>query len=308
MDIIGGPVRQVCLFAMALVLVISPAGAASTEDAKRDLLQTYDFDPSVMSFDEQATKAPTLGELWDRYDKAPHVYRNALRALLAQDGGREMLYCDGGMLLLEKAGPPEDRELGLKSIQKCSLSAIQQTPYFYTMHEQALAGVDTLDLQFKMLTRPKYQAFIPTHALTLGQDYSFVYPLLVQDETRYTSRLIEKIKTENDITALHTLLWALYYAATPEAEAAIHSIAQATNYPAAVQERAKLIEGRIGAARTAKTSKVREWINQYKVAITPDASEMDLRDGRRRRMHSISDEALMELDIYTLLIYQARKK
>lgn len=299
--------RQARWVALALAFT-SAVNGAPIDDAKRDILRTYDFDPSTMSFDQQAKRAPTLSELWDRFDKSPDAYRNALRALLNQDAGSEMLYCDGGMLFLQKATQPTDRQLGLKSIKKCSLSEIQHTPYFYTMHSQALAGADTLELQFKMLTKPKYQIFIPMHALTLGQDYAFVYPLLVQDETKYVNRLIEKTKTEKDATALNTLLLALYYAAVPDAEATIDSIAESKTLPVEVHERAKLIQSRIVEARKTDPKKVHEWIKQNEVAIAPNATEKDLRDGRRKRMRAISDEALMELDLYTLLLYQARKK
>ena len=293
---------------LVLALLIPLVASASVDDATRDIVQTYDFDPSVMSFDQQAERAPKLGELWGRFDKAPDPYRDALRSLLNKEGGREMLYCDGGMLFLQKAVQPTDIALGLKSISKCSLSEIQHTPYFYTMHSQALAGVDTLELQFRILARPKYQIFIPMHALTLGQDYSFVYPLLVQDESKYSGRLIERAKTEKDPTALNTLLLALYYAATPDAERAIQSMAENKALPSAAQERARLMDSRIGEARKTDVAKVRDWIKKNEMGISPDATEKGLRDGRRKRMRSISDEALMELDIYTLLIYQARNK
>ena len=49
-----------------------------------------------------------------------------------------MLYCDGGMLLLAKSRIPDDRLLGLNAVSKCTLSEIQQTPYFYML--QLLAG------------------------------------------------------------------------------------------------------------------------------------------------------------------------
>ncbi len=292
--------------AIALAVAGAPISGAADDNAKRDILETYDFDPSSMSFDEQAERASKVSELWVRFDASTGAYRGAMRSLLGQDGGREMLYCDGGMLLLQNAAEASDKELGLKSIAKCSLSAIQQTPYFHTMHAQASAGVDTLDLQFRMLAKPGYHVAVPVHALTLGQDYSFVYPLLVQDETRYTGRLIGRTKTEADPSALKTLLLALYYSALPDAEETIHSMAQSKTLPADVLDRARLVEGLISQARTADVAKVRVWIEQNGVAIAPNANEQQLRDGRRERMRAISDEALMELDVYTLLIYQAR--
>ncbi len=195
----------------AFAAFIALAARASVDEAMRDILKTYDFDPATMSFDEQAARAPTLSKLGSRFEKSHKVYRDALRVLLAQGGAGEMLYCDGGMLLLQNATSVADKGLGLQFIQKCSLAEIQQTPYFHAMHSQALAGVDTIELQYKMLTKPKYQVFIPMHALTLAQDYAFAYPLLVQDEAKYTKRLVEKLETERDPTALNTLLLALWH-------------------------------------------------------------------------------------------------
>ena len=293
------------LLTITFAFVFSPV-IATVEDAALDIVQTYDLDPSTMSFGEQARVAPKLSELWDRFDKEPEPYREAMRTLLRKEGQREMLYCDGGMLLLEKATQASDKELGLQSLRKCSLSEIQHTPYFYTMHALAMAGTDTLELQFKMLTRPKYQVYIAPHALTLGQDYSFLYPLLVQDETRYTAPLIERIKIEKDPTAFNTLMLALFYSALPEAEATIHSMAQAQTIPAGAREQAKMIEDLIDEARRTDSVKVREMKSE--VGIASNSTEKDLREARRKRMRAISDEALSDLDIYTLLIYQARAK
>lgn len=297
-------------FAVLAVVTYSSTtfAGSSVDDATRDIVQAYAFDPTVMSFDEQAKRAPKLGELWGRFHKSSDSYREALRALLGKEGGTEMLYCDGGMLFLKEALQASDKALGLKSITKCSLSEIQHTPFFYTMHTQAVANVDTLDLQFRMLRKPKYQVFIPLHALTLGQDYSFVYPLLVQDETKYVGRLVERAKSEKDPVAMNTLLLALYYAATPEAEQTLQSISDDKDVSPAVKKRAEEMVERIGLSRKSDAAKLEDWIKRNELDISAKATEKDLRQGRRNRMRTISDEALMELDVYTMLIYQARNK
>ncbi len=300
------------LFHLILVILLSHsacvfAQTSFAEAATRDIMEVYSFDPKELSFEEQARHAPKLSELWGRFHESPDSYREALRALLTKDGGTEMLYCDGGMLFLQDAKDPKDKTIGLESIKKCSLSEIQHTPYFYTIHKQAVNGVDTLALQFRMLTKPKYQVFIVPHALTLGQDYSFVYPLLVQDEMRYVPRVTERIVTEKDLTALSTLLLALYYAATPDAERSLRSISEDKVFPSSVRSRAKEMIDRIASMRATDLTRVREWITRNGAGISVNATEKDLRSQRRRRMRSISDEALMELDIYTLLIYQAFK-
>jgi hypothetical protein len=61
-----------------------------------------------------------------------------------------------------------------------------------------------------MLAKPKYQVYIVAHSLTLGQDYAFLYPLLVQEEAKYVPRLFERAKTEKNATAAVTLINAIW--------------------------------------------------------------------------------------------------
>ena len=61
-------------------------------------------------------------------------------------------------------------------IRKCTLAEIQHTPYFYTLHSLALRGVDTFDLQLRMLSKPEYSVFIVQHALTSGRITRFYTP------------------------------------------------------------------------------------------------------------------------------------
>jgi hypothetical protein len=290
------------------VLSSTTVSAETTADgAAKDIVETYAFDPAEMSYQEQAQRAPGLSELWQRCHDSPQLYFGELRKLLQQGGRTEMLYCDGGMLFLSGVLQPADRELGLKSIEKCSLAPIQYTPYFYAMHDQAVQGVDTLALQFKMLTKPEYRVFVVPHAMSLGQDFSFIYPLLVQEESRYVPRLIDRLGSEKDPVAQNTLLLALYFAATQEAESALQSAASSDNAPSAMKERAEKLISNIEQMREMSAEKIWEWMEKNGEAVSPGASEDELRSARRQRMRAISDEALMAMERYTLLIYQARK-
>jgi hypothetical protein len=295
--------------AIVFVLLVASAQAQTPTvvSALQDIESTYDFDPSAFTFAEQAKRSPTLSALWDRYDKAPGVYREALRGALLASGKRELLYCDGGMLLLAKSKASEDLNLGLQSIAKCSLSEIEHTPYFRTMHSLALRGVDALDLQFRILDRPSFQAYIPAHALTLGQNYAFTYPLLVQEESRYVPRVIDRLRAEKYETAGQTLVLALWYAATAPAEAGIRAIINDSQYPHGVREfSAKAIE-RTVQFRSMATSDARLTQLRAQLRLGTNVGEAELRAKRRARMRSISDEALIELDAYTPLIYRTFK-
>jgi hypothetical protein len=292
----------------ALLTLVACVGASSAicqeiAELRADIRATYDFEPSAMTFDEQARRAPGLSKLWDRYEKNREPYRQALRSELRADGNRELLYCDGGMLLLAKSDAPEDQTLGLESIRKCSLAEIQHTPYFYTMHRLAVRGVDAFDLQVRILSKPKYSVFIVQHALTLGQDYAFLYPLLVRPESTYVPRLIALLETEADATAQKSVIRALWYAATAEAEAAV--LAAATNQRLSEAARAdaqKLLRGLSTARGWKEDDATLKRIREI-VSVSAAATEGELRAKRMARMRAISDEALFELEAYTALIY-----
>ncbi len=275
-------------------------------DPRSDILETYDFEPSSMTFDQQASRAPSLSQLWGRYDQSPQTYREALRQELQTQGNRELLYCDGAMLLLVKSPDPEDQTLGLSSLLKCSLAEIQHTPYFYTLHRLASRGVDTFDLQARILIRSKYSVFIVQHVLTLGQDYAFLYPFLVQKEANYASRLIALLRQEKDAVAQKSILLALWYAATPEAETALRSSVNDQHLDVSARQKAhQFLKG---------LEKIRKWKNsdpalqrlRDAVDVSPGTSEETLRSKRIDRMRSISDEALHDLEAYTALIYRTR--
>lgn len=299
-------VIQHAVAATIFTLIASAAGAAPTpEETRKDIRSTYNFDPKKMTFDEQAATAPSLSQLWDRYAKNPEIYGPALRAELRAEGNTEQLYCDGGMLLLFKGAAQDDQALGLASLRHCSLAEIQHTPYFYTVHRLALKGVDTFDLQARMLTVPTYSVFIVQHALRLGQDYAFLYAFLLQDEHLYTPRLVARLNKEADGTAQKSLVRALWYAATPESAAALHAFVQS---PKAVEpglsDARKLLKEMQTARALKSNDKVLTGLCEA-TNICEGPSEVELRAKRKAVMRRVSDEALQEMDLYTMLIYRA---
>ena len=310
----GSAERSCCMHStiarllVALVACVAATSAQSQEvsELRADIRATYDFDPSAMTFDEQARRAPSLSGLWDRFAKNPEPYRQALRDELRNEGNRELLYCDGGMLLLAKSDASEDRQLGLDSLRKCSLAEIQHTPYFYTLHRLATRGVDTFDLQARILSKPKYSIFIVQHALTLGQDYAFLYPFLVQQESIYVSRLVALLQASTDATAQRSIIRALWYAATREAEAAVRAASSDVRIAESARADARQLLQGLGTVRTWKEGsptlkRVREMVR-----AAPNATDAELRAKRMARMRSISDEALYELEAYTALLYRLR--
>lgn len=293
---------------LVALLIALPVAADTTAptDARADILATYNFEPSKLPYEEQVKKASVIEAIWKRYDASPDAYHSALRTLLTSKGLPEILYCDGAIRLIAKSQPAEDASPYVQSLGACSLAEIEHTPYFFAVHALAVRGLDTFDLQARMLSKPKYSAFIVAHALELGQDFAFLYPFLVQDEARYVSRLIERTRAERDPTATVTLLRALWYAATPEAEAALRSIAEQSSDEAKSTEARKLLES-IATIRSLKPDDKPIKYLESKFSSLMTASDAEVRAKRRQRMRSISDEALYDLEAYTAFIYRRAK-
>jgi hypothetical protein len=293
--------------AVWLMCSTTSIAAQSIDDAMRDIRMTYDFEPSKMSFQEQAERAPLLSTLWDRYDKNRDIYRPALLSALRSEGAREQLYCDGGMLLLARSKDVGDDTLGIASIKRCSLAEIQHTPYLYTLHALALKGIDTTELQFRILERPKYSAFIVMHSLTLGQDYAFLYPFLVREESAYVPVLIERLKIEREPVAQKSLVRALWYAATDRAINALREYSNSNHADTDVKSELRKRLGTVDDIRSRPNDDSMLNAVRKHVGVPTSATERDLREKRRVRMRSISDEALYDLEAYTALIYRAMK-
>src|SRR6185436_9913543 len=100
---------------------------------------------------------------------------------------------------------------------------------------------DTTAAALHILDEPGFQAFIPQHALTLGQDYSLVIMLLPLDEARWLQPALDRLQTEKDEKACKALLKLIWYAANDAADAVIQQVAQDEARPKAVREAAGLL-------------------------------------------------------------------
>jgi hypothetical protein len=118
--------------------------------------------------------------------------------------------------------------------------------------------------------------------------------------------LIEKLKSERDPVAQKSLVLAIWYAATPEAERALRALAtRSASQPGVVQEKASEMIDRITEARGLSYGAQAALYWRGKTDVTSSDGEPEIRAKRRARMRSISDEALIELDIYTPLLYRS---
>jgi hypothetical protein len=133
------------------------------------------------------------------------------------------------------------------------------------------------------LAFPDFKAFIPQHALTLGQDYALIYMLFPMDETQFVPDLAARLATESNVRSQKSLLLALWYTVTPAGSAAIKAFASRPG-------------DRSEATTYAKTLMDRK-AGLFSFSLS---SAQSLREERRKVMQRpISDEALIEFDKLT---------
>jgi hypothetical protein len=153
-----------------------------------------------------------------------------------------------------------------------------------------------------ILDEKGFHAFIPQHALTLGQDYSLAVMLLPLEETLWLQPALDRLKTETDEKACKALLRLVWYASTAEGDAAIQQFAVDEARPMALRQAAGLLGVQTMAIPMKSTGEERARV-AAKVEAKVGASVAELRAARRKRMQDpISDEALGDLDQYTILI------
>jgi hypothetical protein len=159
----------------------------------------------------------------------------------------------------------------------------------------ASLGEDTAAAALHILAEPNFKVFIPQHVLTLGQNYALVYMLLPTNQDYWLQPAIDRLRTEHDETAQKSLILLLWYAQTDAADKAVASFAADASKPAGTRDYAKQImqaKDKIGAKQRAEA-----------LAFT----EASLRQKRRERMKAVSDEALIDLDDYTMMLAAKRK-
>jgi hypothetical protein len=163
------------------------------------------------------------------------------------------------------------------------------------VHHTATLNEDTTAAAFHILEQPDFKVFIPQHALTLGQNYCIVYMLLPTNQDYWLQPSIDRLQSESNETAQKSLILLLWYAQTDAADKAIALFAADETKHASARDYAKQImqaKNHVGAKQKTEALAV---------------AEASLRQKRRERMKAISDEALVDLDDYTMMLVAKRK-
>jgi hypothetical protein len=267
--------------------------AATTIHA--EIRQTYNFQPHTLTSAQIDQKSAVLDQFWKKAKLQRDVYLPALRQELADFSNPPFFLYDGASLLSTLSNDPADRKIILAAIGHADIRDVQARDYVLFVHKFAALGEDTTHAAFNILANPKFTIFIPQHSLTLGQNYSLIYMLLPTDQNFWLQPVISRLHDEKDETAQQSLLLLLWYAQTDESDKSLSDFAKDETKPQKSRTYANdLIKRKDSVGLTART-----------LAIA--SSEQSLRDARRDRMKAVSDEALYDLDSYTVKIIAKRK-
>jgi hypothetical protein len=284
----------VCGFLILSLLFANPA-AGQSASIHQQIQQTYNFQPHLRSNQQITEKSAALDQLWTRAKAEPSLYIPALRQELGDFKNPIFFLYDGSTLLLSLSDTPADRKIALAAMARCDLRDVQAKDYFLQVHRMASLSEDTTAAAFHILEQPKFTVFIPQHVLTLGQNYALIYLLLPTDMDYWIQPAINRLKTETDETAQKSLLLLLWYAQTEAADKAVSAFAGDASKPSVSRTYANELVHR------------KDKIGVKDRAEALVASEPSLRQKRRERLKAVSDEALIDLDDYTLTLVAKRK-
>ena len=287
--------RRTLVALLVSVMWFGASAAGLSSPIHQQILETYNFQPHTLSQQEITAKSAVLDHFWSTAKAQSSRYVPALRQELADFKNPPFFLYDGSALLLSLSNTPEDRKIALAAMARCDLRDVQQKDYFLQVHRMATLNEDTTAAAFHILEQPRFKVFIPQHVLTLGQNYVLIYMLLPTDQDDWLQPTIDRLKTEPDPTAQQSLLLLLWYAQTGVADQAISAFAADPDKPAASRTYAQALTSR------------KEKIPSQQRTQAANSTETELRQKRRERMKAVSDEALIDLDDYTLMLMAKRK-
>ena len=278
-----------------LFVLCGTAALAQQTSIHDEILRVYNFEPKFFNEQQINEKSIVLDQYWEKAKSQRSQYLPALRQELANFSNPPFFLYDGSMLLLNMSDTSADRKVALAAMARCDLRDLKPTEYFTQVQRLAALNEDTTAAAFHILEEPNFQAFIPQHVLTLGQDFALVYMLLPTDQSYWLSSVIARLGSERDPTAMRSLLLVLWYAQTDGADQATRSFAADSGKPSAARSFAEEL------LRRQVTLSILE---RVMATFVPEAS---IRQWRRDRMKPVSDEALYDLDSYTRILIRKRR-
>jgi hypothetical protein len=276
-------------------LFLAADGQQPAPNIHLEIQQIYNFAPHALAKAEFDQKSQVLDQFWTKAKSQPNVYIPGLRTELVDFTNPPFFLFDGSALLLTLSDDPANRKIAAAAVARTDLRDVTPSGYFYLVHKLAAEGEDTTAPAFHILDDPKFQVYVPQHALTLAQNYCLVYMLLPTSQDFWLQPAITRLRAEKDETAQKSLLLLVWYAQTAESDKAVLDISGDATKPADLRSAADTLAHRKDA------------VNPKDRVFASAPSESALRQARRERMAAVSDEALDDLDEYTAKIIAKRK-
>lgn len=284
----------ICGFLIPLLLMTSNA-AGQAASIHQQIQETYNFQPHLLNKQQIDQESVALDQFWTKAKAEQSQYVPALRQELGDFKNAPFVLYDGSTLLLSLSDAPSDRKIALAAMAHCDLRDVQAKDYFLRVHRMATLNEDTTAAAFYVLEQPKFTVFIPQHVLTLGQNYVLIYLLLPTDQDYWLLPAMDRLKTERDETSQKSLLLLLWYAQTDAADQALSAFAGDASKPSRSRTYAEELVHR------------KDKVGSIQRTQALGSTEASLREKRRDRLKSVSDEALIDLDDYTAMLIAKRK-
>ena len=287
--------RMVTAFVLSgLLVAVASAQAISTQAEMHARVQSlYNFSPSKVTAEQRESKSAEMDTFWNEVKGHKDVELPLLRKELTDDTNSSFFFADGSGLLLSLSQATDDQKLAAACLARVNFDDFQSRQYLYEVHSLATKGIDITPAALHLLDDPKFEVYLPEHgAYRLDQSACLLEALLPLPENLWLPAVLRRIKSEHDETALKSLLLLLYYAQTDEADTELRSFAENAATPASQRDFVKKVEKHERDLGLGKRPS-RE-------------TEIKVREERRKRMFSISDEAMDDLEELTGKIAQAR--
>lgn len=278
--------HALCRLSVLVVVLVNGTVLAQSipaADFHSKVASLYSFQPHLIGKENFPAKSNDLDKFWSYAKANTNAVLPLLRQELSNPANPSFFFYDGAKLLLSLSKDKEDQALALRSMPKADLQDIQTSDYLTTIQWFASFGFDTRQAAFRILAYPEFTAFIPQHALTLGQDYSLIYMLFPLQNVPYDQDLIAHLSADLDSRSQKSLLLALWYVVTLSTRAAIQRFIEKPGVNPEVVTYARELLSRKAGPRLSLSSAESLRSERAKVMQRP-----------------ISDEALIEFDSLTM--------
>jgi hypothetical protein len=266
-------------FLLGIILSINLYG----QDFHAEVNAVYNFVPHKMSGAEQNALFPKLDKFFELVTKNKDKYLESLRNELKRTDNNSYFYFDGGVLLMECSNSEPDLQLIADVLTRVDLRDVPHDIYLGQLLKLSIKGANVIDAALHILDEPTFQVYIPQHALTLcyGEALKFILPRYKSE--LYIKQLISKFGMVSSYKNKMTCLDLFIYANCCEADQFLVSIKSDTNQPQQIRDE---VDKTIKLTTVSGSQNDKEYSSFF--------------DKRKEALNRISDEAIDELNNFTL--------